>query len=161
MCETVPCTPARATSQPTLRTIDRFSSRKMLVSVQPVPGPERPSPDPTSSSSADVTAPPPVSPLPGKMPNPYQTWWRRPYRNQSQSSKYKKAKMYAFRKEWLGRFLQCSAFIAKSAAKVWLGTVIFAVGASTFRIETLKKHNVSNKHSLFCDRYTSNVLLQW
>ncbi|KAJ8338617.1 hypothetical protein SKAU_G00354030 [Synaphobranchus kaupii] len=78
------------------RTIDSFFLKKnAALPVTSVPGPERPSPDPTSS--AEVTAPPPVSPVP-----------------------------------------ECGQSMAGDSA--------FAVGASTFRIETLKKHNVSKKH---------------
>ncbi|KAK0138979.1 hypothetical protein N1851_024494 [Merluccius polli] len=137
------------------RTIDRFFVKKnSAVLFTPVLSPERPRPDP-----AEVTAPPPVSPVPGKMPNPDPTSSAEMASSDAEQepTTNKKAKIYAFRKEWHVQFPLLSQHYAllhllQTVRPKHGGKSAFAVGASTFRIETLKKHNISNKHVLCRDR---------
>lgn len=115
-------------------TIDCFIVKKSnVVPITPVPGLERPNPDPTSS--AEVTAPTPVSPVRLSLTQQLRRRWLHLISSQSQSLPLPKSPKYMpFAKNCPSNFHDsgmikrptlCIAFIGKSRAKAWLGTVLF------------------------------------
>lgn len=78
----------------------------------------------------------------------------------------KKAKVYSFRKEWLGQFpwlrydmgenvMHC--IYCKECGPAMAGNSSLATGCQTFRIETLKKHGASIKHTTCRDKCTAQT----
>lgn len=144
------------------RTIDSFFFKKnAAVPLSPVLEVEMTSEDPTTSASVAT---------PASAPNPHVNLASSVDMISSESEadaennqKYKKKKTYAFRKEWLGLFawlrydkdnksMHCIYCRECSKSMPGSGSSDFAVSSTTFRIETLKKHNKSKKHILCRDR---------
>lgn len=83
-----------------------------------------------------------------------------------QPTEIKRAKVYTFQKGWLDQFpwlrhskadnmMHC--IYCKECGKTMAGNSAFVSGANTFRIETLKKHNASIKHTACRDKCTAQV----
>lgn len=110
MCESACCTPPRDITPLKFkmkRTIYCcFVEKDEAVPVTPLPDPGSPSLDPTSL--AEVSIPPPVSPVPRVMPNrdpPASVEMASPdSQPESEPTVDKKGQKYAFCKEWLVQF---------------------------------------------------------
>ncbi|KAK0148163.1 Zinc finger protein 862 [Merluccius polli] len=86
--------------------------------------------------------------------------------SEAEPTEIKKGKIYTFRREWLDQFpwlryskadsmMHCT--YCKECGKTMAGNTAFVTGCNTFRIETLKKHNASAKHTTCRDKCTAQV----
>lgn len=86
--------------------------------------------------------------------------------SESEPAENKRGRTYRFRRQWLEEFpwlryskddniMHC--IYCKECGKSMAGSSAFVTGSNTFRIETLKKHNASNKHITCRDKCTAKV----